>query len=70
MIRTHSKAEKEYLKNFKRIVLSCEYIYNWKDNYVELSKQENWSGLPFPSPGDLPDPGVEPVSPEFLALTG
>jgi len=25
-------------------------------------RQENWSGLPFPSPGDLPDLGVEPVS--------
>ena len=29
--------------------------------------QEYWSGLPFPSPGDLPDPGMEPTSP---ALTG
>ena len=25
-------------------------------------RQESWSGLPFPSPGDLPDPGIEPVS--------
>ena len=25
--------------------------------------QEHWSGLPFPSPGDLPDPGIKPVSP-------
>ena len=24
-----------------------------------LSRQEHWSGLPFPSPGDLPDPGIE-----------
>ena len=24
-----------------------------------FSRQENWSGLPFPSPGDLPDPGIE-----------
>ena len=30
-----------------------------------FSKQEYWSGLPFPSPGDLSDPGIEPVSPEF-----
>ena len=29
--------------------------------------QEYWSGLPFPSPGDLPDPGIEPGSPEFQA---
>ena len=28
-----------------------------------FSRQENWSGLPFPSPGDLPDPGIEPGSP-------
>ena len=27
-----------------------------------LSRQEYWSGLPFPSPGDLPDPGIEPRS--------
>ena len=26
-------------------------------------RQEYWSGLPFPPPGDLPDPGIEPVSP-------
>ena len=29
---------------------------------VEFSGQEHWSGLPFPSPGDLPDPGTEPGS--------
>ena len=28
-----------------------------------FSRQECWSGLPFPSPGDLPDPGIEPGSP-------
>ena len=27
-----------------------------------FSMQEYWSGLPFPSPGDLPDPGIEPMS--------
>ena len=26
-----------------------------------FSRQEHWSGLPFPSPGDLPDPGTEPA---------
>ena len=30
--------------------------------FVEFSRQEFWSGLPFPSPGDLPDPGFEPGS--------
>ena len=33
-------------------------------------RQEYWSGLPFPSPGDLPDSGIEPASLEFLALAG
>ena len=36
----------------------------------EFPRQEYWSGLPFPSPGDLPDPGVEPVSPVSPALAG
>ena len=31
-----------------------------------FSRQEYWSGLPFPSPGDLPHPGIEPASPAFL----
>ena len=31
---------------------------------MELYKQESWSGLPFPSPGDLPIPGLEPRFPE------
>ena len=29
---------------------------------MEFSRQEYWSGLPFPSPGDLPDPGFKPAS--------
>ena len=33
----------------------------------DFSRQEYWSGLPFPSPGDLPDPGIEPRSPAFQA---
>ena len=34
-----------------------------------FSRQEYWSGLPFPSPGDLPDPGIEPRSPALWADT-
>ena len=33
---------------------------------MEFSQQEYWSGLPFPFPRDLPDPGIEPVSPRLL----
>jgi len=34
---------------------------------LEFSRQEYWSGLPFPSSGDLPDPGIEPGSPAMQA---
>ena len=30
---------------------------------MEFSRQEHWSGLPYPSPGDLPNPEIEPRSP-------
>jgi len=32
-----------------------------------FSRQEYWSGLPFPSPGDLPNPGIKPRSPTLQA---
>ena len=34
---------------------------------MEFSKQEYWSGLQFPPPGDLPNPGIEPESPALQA---
>ena len=34
---------------------------------MEFSRQEHWSGLPFLSPGDLPNLGIEPRSPELQA---
>ena len=34
---------------------------------MEFSRQEDWSGLPFPSPGGRPDPGIEPESPASQA---
>ena len=37
---------------------------------MEFSRQEYWSGVPFPSPGDLPDPGIEPTSLASPALAG
>ena len=54
--------------------LSCVQLFAtpWTVAYqappsMGFSKQEYWSGLPFPSPGDLPDPGIEPGSPTFQA---
>ena len=37
---------------------------------VEFFRQEYWSGLPFPSSDDLPEPGIEPTSPAAYALAG
>ena len=34
---------------------------------MEFSRQEYWSGLPFPSPGNLPNPGIKPRSPALQA---
>ena len=38
--------------------------------FMELSRQEYWCGLPFPTPEDLPNPGTEPTSPASPALAG
>ena len=37
---------------------------------MEFSRQEYWSGALFPTPGDLPNPGIEPTSPVSPALPG
>ena len=37
---------------------------------IGFSRQEYWSWLPFPSPGDLSDPGMEPPAPVTPALIG
>ena len=57
------------VKSFGRVWL---FATPWTVSYqappsVEFSRQEYWSGLPFPSPGDLPDPGIEPGSPTLQA---
>ena len=37
---------------------------------MEFSRQEYWNGLPFPTPGNLPNPKIKPTSPVFLVLAG
>ena len=37
---------------------------------MEFFRQEDWSGLSVPSPGDLPNPGIEPTTPTSPALAG
>ena len=53
---------------FSRSVLSHSFAAPWiVDDQAPLPmgfpRKEYWSGLPFPSPGDVPDPGIEPTSP-------
>ena len=42
----------------------------WDPLSMGFSRQEHWSELPFPPPGDLPNPGVEPMSLMSPALAG
>ena len=63
------KTEKLKLKSFHRVRL---FAIPWTVAYqapqsMEFSRQESWSRLPFPSPGDLPNPGIEPGSPALQA---
>ena len=57
------------MKSFSRVRL---FAIPWTIAYqaplsMGFSRQVCWSGLPFPSPGDLPDPGIEPGSPTLQA---
>ena len=57
------------MKSLSRVPL---FMTPWTVAYqalqsVEFSRQEYWNGLPFPSPGDLPNPGIEPGSPALQA---
>ena len=61
------------MKSESEVVQSCPTLCDpWTVAYqappsIAFSRQEDWSGLPFLSPGDLPDPGIEPRSPSLQA---
>ena len=57
--------KKVKVKSLSRVRL---FVTLWTVAYqtpqsMEFSRHEYWSGFPFPSPGDLPNPGIEPGSP-------
>ena len=52
--------------NFVQLFMTLWIAAHQDPLSMGFSKQEYWSGLPFPSPGDLPDPGIEPESLESL----
>ena len=49
------------------IRLQSHELYSQAPLSMGFTRQESWSELPFPSPKDLPDPGIEPASPTLQA---
>ena len=60
----HYKVKVKWLSRVRFFVTPWTVAYQAPPTRA-FSRQEYWSGLPFPSPGDLPDPGIEPWSPAF-----
>ena len=61
---------KKVLEKESEVVPSCPTLCDSVDSRsMEFSRQEYWSRLPFPSPRDLPDPGIEPRSSTLQADT-
>ena len=60
------------LSHFSRVQLRAtpRIVACWALSSMGISRQEYWSGLPCPPPGDLPNPGTEPPSLKSLALAG
>ena len=58
--------EVKLLSHVQLFAVLCTVAYQ-APSYVEFSRQEYWSGLPCPSPGDLPNLGIEPRSPALQA---
>ena len=69
MIHWVPESECELVKSLSHVQLSTTpwTIAHQAPLSMEFSRQEYWSGLPFHSPGDLPDLGIEPGSPTLQA---
>ena len=65
----HARKERKKVKSLShvRLLVTLWTVAYQASPSVGFSRQEYWSGLPFPSPGDLPDPGIEPGSPTLQA---
>ena len=62
LLPTESESESEVAQSCPLFVTPWTVAYQAPPS-VGFSRQEYWSGLPFPSLGDLPNPGIEPRSP-------
>ena len=66
MINLKTHGEVKSLSHVRLFATPCTVAYQALPS-MGFSRQEYWSGLPFPSPGDLPDPGIESRSPALQA---
>ena len=64
----HEKMKVKSLSGFQLFVTKWTVAYQASPS-MGFSRQEYWSGLPLPSPGDLPDPGIALRSPALRADT-
>ena len=68
-VQSQVDLRKHFVKSLSRVLL---FVTPWTVAYqappsMGFSRQDYWSGLPFPSPGDIRDPGIKPRSPAFQA---
>ena len=56
--------------NYVQLFVTPWTVAHWAPLAVGFSRQEYWNGLPFPTLGDRPDSGIEPLSPASPALSG
>ena len=62
-----NESEQVKLLSCVRLFVTPWTVAHQDPPFMEFSRQEYWSGLPFPSPGDLPNPGIEHGSPALQA---
>ena len=68
MFRTVPGMEQTAMKSEVKVAQLCPlFATPWAIQSMEFSRPEHWSGEPFPSPGHLPNPGSEPMSPALQA---
>ena len=62
------KVKVKLLSHVRLFVTPCTVAYQ-APQFMEFSRQEYWNGLPFPSPQDFPNPGIEPRSTALRAVS-
>ena len=68
MVQFEKASESESLSRVQLFATLWTVVYQAPPS-IEFSRQEYWTGLPFPFPGDFPNPGIEPGSPAVQADT-